>query len=454
MNFRKFSGDFFPISNIKANDFTINAKFSYLKEFIDPKTSESYFKRKISSPEFFYDEQVHTPTNNLRKTTISIRVDNFNKLLDRLVLEEDVTVKGNMQLNMRLEETGRLADWIWIDGNGSLNDLEFQSNTPSMRLTDTSLKFNWSQNELHTDLKGKLFDKDFNAAMNGAISFTKAAKEAPVSSTISNLKLNVNLDSLILKSFQSIYDSIAAKVSSDIKERQEKMLPETFFVQSAIHKVFLEKANVKANMKIGEVKYRPDSHSQGSYNLDLKIESGAGNLVLTGGIVDKKENELNLNFYYDRKVPAVDFRTRISSLVWLDETFDLCDSSIYTDIINFNMSFVSGGNNFSDLLVNRSIAGELNLIGNSFIRTNPGDNVNLSEMFQGQNNLDISLGFNAYSQEGFIRNIEVKSKELDLRGNASLVRSDVNYIFYGQLKNKPQNIAFTKTGASCQKSKK
>ena len=118
------------------------------------------------------------------------------------------------------------------------------------------------------------------------------------------------------------------------------------------------------------------------------------------------------------------------------------------------MSFVSGGNNFSDLLVNRSIAGELNLIGNSFIRTNPGDNVNLSEMFQGQNNLDISLGFNAYSQEGFIRNIEVKSKELDLRGNASLVRSDVNYIFYGQLKNKPQNIAFTKTGASCQKSKK
>ncbi|MBK7056968.1 MAG: hypothetical protein KBF99_07100 [Leptospiraceae bacterium] len=454
LNFRKFSGDFFPISNIKANDFTINAKFSYLKEFTDPKTSESYFKRKISSPEFFYDEQVHTPANNLRKTTISIRVDNFNKLLDRLVLEEDVTVKGNMQLNMRLEETGRLADWIWIDGNGSLNDLEFQSNTPSMRLTDTSLKFNWSQNELHTDLKGKLFDKDFNAAMNGTISFTKAAKEAPVSSTISNLKLNVNLDSLILKSFQSIYDSIAAKVSSDIKERQEKMLPETFFVQSALHKVFLEKANVKANMKIGEVKYRPDSHSQGSYNLDLKIESGAGNLVLTGGIIDKKENELNLNFYYDRKVPAVDFRTRISSLVWLDETFDLCDSSIYTDIINFNMSFVSGGNNFSDLLVNRSIAGELNLIGNSFIRSNPGDNVNLSEMFLGQSNLDISLGFNAYSQEGFIRNIEVKSKELDLRGNASLVRSDVNYIFYGQLKNKPQNIAFTKTGASCQKSKK
>ena len=52
LNFRKFSGDFFPISNIKANDFTINAKFSYLKEFLDKKTSESYFKRKIMMNRF------------------------------------------------------------------------------------------------------------------------------------------------------------------------------------------------------------------------------------------------------------------------------------------------------------------------------------------------------------------------------------------------------------------
>jgi hypothetical protein len=78
----------------------------------------------------------------------------------------------------------------------------------------------------------------------------------------------------------------------------------------------------------------------------------------------------------------------------------------------------------------------------------------LSEYFQGQNNLNLSLAFNAYSQEGFLRNIEIKNNEIDLRGNANLVRSDVIYVFYGQIKNKPQNIAFTKTGASCQKSKK
>lgn len=454
LNFRKFSGDFFPISNIKANDFTINAKFSYLKEFKDIKNSESYFKRKISSPEFFYDEQVYTPINNLRKTTISIQVDNFSKLLDRLVLEDEVTVKGNMKLNMRMEETGKISDWIWIDGNGSLSNLEFQSKSPTIRLTDTSLQFNWSQNELHTDLKGKLFDKEFNSELNGTILFIKPAKEIPVSAIASNVKLDIHLDSLILKSFQSVYDSIQQKISSDIKERQEKMLPESFFIQSSLYKVFLEKANVKANMKIAEVKYRPDSHSQGKYNIDAKIESGVANLVVAGGVQDKNENELSLNFYYDRKMPSFDFRTRISSLLWFDETFDLCDSSIYSDIIDFNMSFISSGNNFSDLLVNRSISGELSLIGNSFIRSNPGDNVNLSEIFQKQKNLTISLAFNAYSQEGFLRNIEIKSDEADFRGNANLVRSDINYIFYGQIKNKPQNLAFTKTGASCQKSKK
>ncbi len=454
LNFRKFSGDFFPISNIKANDLTINVKFSYLKEAISEKNVESYFKRKISSPEFFYDEQVYTPANNLRKTTISIQVDNFNKLLDGLVLEDELTVNGNMKLNMRMEETGKIADWIWIDGNGSISDLEFKSKSPEVRIANTGLQFNWSQNELHTELKGKLFDKDFTSNLDGNVSFTKVSKEVPVSAIASNIKINLNLDTLILKSFQSIYDSIEKKIIEDIKERQEKMLPESFFIQSLLYKVFLEKANVKANIKIAEAKYRPDSHALGKYNIDLKIESGAGNLALAGGVLNKNENELNLNFHFSQKMPSFDFRTQISSLLWFDETFDLCDSSIYSDIIDFNMAFISSGNNFSDLLVNRNINGELSLTGNSFIRSNPGDNINLSEMFQGQSNLNISLGFNAYSQEGFLRNIEVKNGELDLRGNANLVRSDVNYFFYGQLKNKPQNLTFTKTGTSCQKAKK
>lgn len=454
LNFRKFSGDFFPISNIKANDLTINAKFSYLKETLDDKSSESYFKRKISSPDFFYDEQIYSPANNLRKTTISIQVDNFNKLLDGLVLEDELTLNGNMKLNMRMEETGKISDWVLIDGNGSINNLEFKSKSPEIILTNTRFLFNWSQNELRTELKGKLFDKDFDSNLDGSIYFTKISKEAPVSAVSSNIKLNVILESLILKSFQSIYDSIEKKIIGDIKERQEKMLPESFFIQSSLYKVFLEKANAKANMKIGEVKYRPNSHSIGKYNMDFKIESSNGNIVLSGGVLNKNEHEFNLNFHLGQKMPSFDFRTRISSLLWFDETFDLCDSSIYTDIIDFNMAFISSGNNFSDFLVNRSINGDLSLIRNSFIRSNPGDNVNLSELFQGQNNLNLSLGFNAYSQEGFLRNIEIKSNEIDLRGNANLVRSDIIYMFYGQIKNKPQNIAFTKTGTSCQKSKK
>ena len=141
-------------------------------------------------------------------------------------------------------------------------------------------------------------------------------------------------------------------------------------------------------------------------------------------------------------------------MFWFDETFELCDSSFYTDIIDFNMTFLSSGNNFSDLLVNRSIAGELSLRRNSVIRSNPGDTINLSELLMGQTNLDIKLGITAYSQEGYLRNIEVKGSDGILRGNANLIRSDINFGLFGQLKNKPINLTFIKTGASCQKSKK
>ncbi|MBP7283622.1 MAG: hypothetical protein KBA66_18695 [Leptospiraceae bacterium] len=454
LNFRKFSGDFYPISNIKANDLTINAKFSYLKEYIDAKNSESYFKRKISSPEFFYDEQIFTPNNNLKKTTISIQVDNFHKLFEGLILEDEFSIQGNMKLNMRIEETGNISDWIWIDGNGSLNNFEFRSMSPDIRLLDTNLHFIWSQNELQTGLRGKLFDKELITDMSGIISFNKAANKNLPNPLASNLKLNVTMDSLILKNFQSIYEFFTKTVSEDIKERQEKMLPESFFIQSPLYKVFLEKAKLKANLKLDDVKYRSSSHSLGKYNLDLKIESGLGNLNLSGGANNKTDTDLNLNIYFDRKMPTFEFRTKVSSLFWFDEIMDICDSSIYSDIIDFNMTFISSGNNFSDLLVNRSIAGELALRRNSFLRTNPGDNINLFELFSEENISDISLGFNAYSQDGFVRNIEVKGGTGVLRGNAAFTRSGINFGMFGQLKNKPINLSFIKTGNSCQTIKK
>ena len=54
-------------------------------------------------------------------------------------------------------------------------------------------------------------------------------------------------------------------------------------------------------MKIGEVKYRPNSHSIGKYNMDFKIESSNGNIVLSGGVLNKNEHEFNLNFHLGQK---------------------------------------------------------------------------------------------------------------------------------------------------------
>ena len=76
------------------------------------------------------------------------------------------------------------------------------------------------------------------------------------------------------------------------------------------------------------------------------------------------------------------------------------------------------------------------------------------ELFSEENISDISLGFNAYSQDGFVRNIEVKGGTGVLRGNAAFTRSGINFGMFGQLKNKPINLSFIKTGNSCQTIKK
>ena len=46
------------------------------------------------------------------------------------------------------------------------------------------------------------------------------------------------------------------------------------------------------------MKYRADSHSQGKYNLDLKVESGIAKLALTGGTISKNDNEFFSKFLF------------------------------------------------------------------------------------------------------------------------------------------------------------
>ena len=110
-------------------------------------------------------------------------------------------LNGNMKLNMRMEETGKISDWVLIDGNGSINNLEFKSKSPEIILTNTRFLFNWSQNELRTELKESYLIKILIPTSMEYLLLLKFLKKLPVSAVASNIKLNVILESLILKSF-------------------------------------------------------------------------------------------------------------------------------------------------------------------------------------------------------------------------------------------------------------
>lgn len=452
LNIQQFSGDFFPITSIKANNFSINAKFSYLRENVE-KGAESYFKRRVNSPEFYYDEQIYTAINGLRKINVSLQIDDMQKLADRLILEDKIHLKGFLKTDLAIEETGKIDNWFIVDGNGFINNLELNIQNPNTDVKNTGVRFLWEKSgDLQVGIKGQIFDREFNLDSKGTIFFNKD-KDSGIYPISSDMSLKMSVQSIIMQQFAGYYAKIKNAVTENIKERQEKMLPESYVILSYPYKKFLEKMNLNYSISIDDMKYREDSHSLGPFTISGNSKAGNTSLDLYS-TTNPKANWLSLKAMLDRKLPVYEFRAGLQSLIWFDEVFSICDSTIYSDILNFNITVVTSGNNFAELVVNRNMAGEMNLHSINFYRSNPGDLIQFAEMFQGQKRLNLSFGFNGYSQESYFRNIELEGSDSVVKGFGSTQRGDLQLNYSGLLKKQPINGFIIVSGGACQKLKK
>jgi hypothetical protein len=167
---------------------------------------------------------------------------------------------------------------------------------------------------------------------------------------------------------------------------------------------------------------------------------------------DVSSMELNLLANTNQKVPFYDFRLSANSVPWMDETLNFCDSTFYSDWLDFNISMTASGNHFSDLVVTRYLNGGFRLGRSSAYRKRAYDPVRLDE-FMGKGNINISGDFNAYSQEIYFRNLEVKGNGFSFLGYGNSTRNDQSFYFSGSNQNKYLSLNLNYNGEVCQKKK-
>lgn len=451
VNILDFRGELFQFNNIGSKEFHLNSKFSYYKELIG-KNFESHFKKTLSNPDFVLDELETISETNLKKINIHFRIDDLKKLTSKLNLENRFTAAGKLDLNIEFLETGKSNDLYLINGLGSIKNFSLESFSPKIKINALNLNFFWNNQNLNINTSGNVFEELLELNFLSELKFQKDP-ETKKNFIISNSSLESKYSKLNLEDFDSILESIYNYIYEDIKERQEKMLPESYIVLDPFYKFFIEHSKLNLKLELSEIGKKEFNIKYGKFFLNSKLDNGVTSLNFQNS---EKEPTLQLKstIYLDRKIPTIDLRLNIENLFMNHKLIEFCDASYYADFLNFEFTFISSGNNFSDFYANKSIAGILESNSGIFIKNDKySDKISIMENLKSQKNLSLKFAFNGYSQDLFINNLNLNSDELQVYGNSSTIKGEQSYNFSGQVQNKPFSLNFFKKGDQCYKKK-
>ncbi|MCE9499499.1 MAG: hypothetical protein K8R21_03210 [Leptospira sp.] len=450
------SGIFAFQSGIPVSGISLKGDFSYEEKDPAPGKKEISFRRKLYSELLYFQNENFIGQNKLSKQKFSLSVNDSEKLFRSISLSENISVKGKLFLDLSLEETGKDSEWFKVVLNSSIPEMQIHtSDNAKIRLDITKSSLTLKENgEFLFDLNGHLFDKKFNSRMDGIVSFSKIRNRYgvlyyPVNS---NLKWNAEFREPVILDFFPLYDSAKQMVLSDIRERQEKMFSESFIVQEPLYKIFLENMKLVTRIDLKSVRNRADFINLGDWTIQGDITKGFANLNLTGGIYEKYPSSVTLRGNMNTKSPYFDFRMKTDTLLWADETVNLCGVKLLSDIVDVDFAFTAGGNNFEAVFLSRRITGKVSLRGNTLFRSRQSDSkITAMPLIGDKNSFSFSYEFENYVGEGYKRDVVLKSETYSLNGYAQVKYPEENYSLYGIKDKVPVVFNFVDNGDLCQK---
>ena len=455
INIINYSGTAGIVPGIEFNSISLNTKFSYFKEVDENKKFEIFYKRKISNPNFLFSDSVVTNKSNLRKIQINSRVEDFSKLSEELILNKNDKYRGKMNLSLELEETGKINDGFTGEGKLTLENFELKMNEKKLDLEISNGEIDLdTKSTLITKFEGKLFNSPFNLKSKANINILKTVNQKYNYQAINNGTLELLIDNIYINDFIPIYESINLGIQEDIKERQEKMLPDSYIIESNFYKIFLDKLNLLSSIKANSISKSKDSEIIGKMELTTKFSKANLEIEvfdLIGTTKGKKQGYFKAIF--DRKNPYYDLKVKVEDLNWSDKIYNICGTDFFSKNFDMNISFVALGNNFSDIIINKSFNIDFAFKNVSIKQLEKIDNLNLNELLSGDKFFDLKGNLSGYGQESNFRSIEITNSDINFRGyTTSNFSRGFGYQFnlYGTQNNKNITYSFFEVNNRCQ----
>ncbi len=441
--------------DVKIRGLAISENFHFTKNMVLVKglsKSEFSTKREISTDYFTISLEKFLNAEKLKKIKLFVNATDLSKFSQVFSFSENLMMEGGFVLKLESTESGNENNWLKNEISLSSLGVNLKSkNSQKIDLSLSSIRLLLSEKgELSTEISGSTFGKQFTSKLNGNISFSKIKDRHgniffPVQS---DSKVHLKFLGLALADYKPVYEDIRRWIHSDIKDRQEKMLSESYLVQSTLYKVLFEKMKLSLELIFQNLKFQDDHNNLGDWNIKADIANGQINILAIGGT--NNQSSAALKAFMNTKAPYMDMKVKTGNIFWFDESIQFCGVKLYSDIVNLDFSVTASGNNFWDYMLSRRIMGSMEFRSNSILQGKLIESKISTLPFLLEKDL-FSFGyeFDIYSLEGYKRKIEFKSDEYQIGGYSQIKNDAENYSFSGFYKKIPVFYTVTDTGDAC-----
>ena len=450
-NLYSISGSLNGFEGLKLKDLPINCKFSYYKE-IENENSEIYFQKKINNPSFYYNEFFYKSKDNIEKKIISTLFENFEKLSNSFEIEDEFKISGNLKLDLTIQDLAKGSEKFNIDGVLSVERLQISRKNPYLvfNLKEGGIRVN-PNGGLAGNINFELFQKKGSFELNGKVQFLK-------SSTLdyqifSDTNYTLKLEKVSILDVKEIYNSLKEYIENDIRERQEKMLPESYIIKDPIFQKFFEKANLKGDIFINSFKNNENSQHLGPLEIQTKYQNKTLNLEFISK-VEKPFVKGNLKGVLEGSNPYFSFYLQLDNYPWGQPFINYCGYEFVPKVLNLNLSVQSSGNNFSDLTGRKSYTLSCEMLDTKFY--SQGQSLEEIDSLFRNESLSIKGNRSGYALDGYFQGLEINSENLHFKGYGNITKTGEHvFNFWGTWNGKYISWNLTEQGEKkCQFIKK
>ncbi len=368
---------------------------------------------------------------NLLNRRLDFKVDDLEPISSafiELATGEGLPLQGKARGSLEISETGDKNKWFKVTGAIGFEEIEWKSDRFLFQNGTSQLNFTEGNNAT-LSVKGESFNKPMSLELASTLDWSRSKKTDgtfyyPLNSkTKSTLKIN----EVLAKNWVPLYDSWKKETLADIKERQEKLIPEEYFSQKKVYKYFLESMNFDLVLSVGDFFPYEGSASSGELKGSFIIKDGRLNLAF---LLPKSGSKLGISSYYATKTPNFSFSIFLNEYPWNRPWTDVCGMNLLPESVNLDYSYASQGSDYYTLSKDARINYSAKLNRVKVVGKELWNKLNLPEKAM-QDPITIEFSLDHYFDSDYMRNLRLTSASMDLSGYAQNKTGLYVYSVYG-----------------------